>query len=499
MGTLGLFKGAGNLNKEMLDQIPINVMLCDPKSAIITYVNSTSKSTLGKLAHLLPPGVTPENLVGQTIDVFHKNPAHQRNILSDSNNLPHQAIIQLGDEYLDLLISPIFKGSSYVAAMLSWSIVTEKVKADREAALLRQMLDLMPINVIMCDAKTLEINYINKASIETLKTVEQYLPNGVDPENLMGTCIDIFHKKPEHQRAMLADPSNLPHEAKIKLGPETLSLRVSAVNDKDGNYIGPMVSWQVISHLVALADNFESTVINVVETVSAAATELQASAESMASISAETNSQATTVASSTEELSASIREISGQVSTASNTATEADQAATSAGKSVKELEGMAGKIGDVVSLINDIAEQTNLLALNATIEAARAGDAGKGFAVVASEVKNLANQTAKATEEITGQVSAIQNATSGTVSDISNIATQVSQISGVTTSIAGAVEEQSAATEEVARNVEMVSSASQESGSVAGQVLEAATELSQQSEAMKEHVERFLVQVRQTF
>ncbi len=499
MGMLGLFNGAGSYSDEMLDQIPVNVMLCNPKTATITYVNSTSKQTLSKLAHLLPDGVTPDNILGQCVDIFHKNPAHQRSILSDAKNLPHQAVIQLGDEYLDLLVSPIFKGNKYVAAMLSWSIVTDKVKADSLSSQLRQMLDQLPINVIMCDPSSLEITYINDASVKTLAGLKQYLPASVDPQNLLGTCIDIFHKNPAHQRAMLSDPANLPHDAKIRLGSETLSLRVSAVMDKAGKYIGAMVSWQVITHLVSLADNFEETVINVVETVSAAATELQASSESMASISEQTNSQAATVAASSEELSASIREISEQVGTASRTASQTDKSASAAGEAVLELEGMAGKIGEVVSLINDIAEQTNLLALNATIEAARAGDAGKGFAVVASEVKNLANQTARATEEITGQVTEIQNATSGTVQNISSIAAQVTEISGVTTSIAGAVEEQSAATQEVSRNVDMVSEASRESGDVAGQVLIAAKELSEQSEAMKVHVERFLVQVRETF
>jgi len=109
------------------------------------------------------------------------------------------------------------------------------------------MMDNMPINVMMADPVDLKINYINQTSVDTLKTVRDLLPNEVDPENMLGVCIDIFHKAPSHQRQLLADASNLPHNAKIKLGPETLDLRVSAVYDNAGNYTGAMVTWSVVT------------------------------------------------------------------------------------------------------------------------------------------------------------------------------------------------------------------------------------------------------------
>ncbi|MDX1736932.1 MAG: methyl-accepting chemotaxis protein [Alphaproteobacteria bacterium] len=488
-----------NKHARMLEQLPLNVMLCDAKTFKITYVNQQSKDTLDAIQHLLPAGVTRDNIVGQNIDVFHKKPEYQRGILSDPSKLPHHGIIKLGDQFLDLQISPLMNGSGYDDVMLTWSVVTDKVALDKQTSMQAQMFDLMPINVLMCDPVEFKILYANEASRKTLEKIRHLLPNEVDPNNLIGTCIDVFHKNPEHQRRILEDPANLPYEAKINLGEEVLSLRVSAIFDEGGQYIGPMVTWQVITHLVSLADNFESTIINVVETVSAAATELQASAESMAGVSSTTNEQAQAVASSTQELTASIEEISSQISSAAQTASEANQATAMANDAVKQLDSMAKKIGEVVNLISDIAEQTNLLALNATIEAARAGEAGKGFAVVANEVKALASQTAHATDGITSQVSQIQDATTGTVGNIETIGNAVKTIYDVTTSVAGAVEEQSAATQEVSRNVDMVSQASDESGSTSAEVLSAARELAEQSEAMKSHVDTFLIQVRKTF
>ncbi|MBL4821625.1 MAG: hypothetical protein JKY98_11650, partial [Gammaproteobacteria bacterium] len=122
------------------------------------------------------------------------------------------------------------------------------------------MMDSMPINVIMADPVDLKITYINQTSVDTLKTVRDLLPREVDPENMIGVCIDVFHKQPAHQRQLLRDPSNLPHNAKIKLGPETLDLRVAAVHDNSGAYIGAMVTWSVVTTFQNAIADFETNV-----------------------------------------------------------------------------------------------------------------------------------------------------------------------------------------------------------------------------------------------
>jgi methyl-accepting chemotaxis protein len=285
-----------------------------------------------------------------------------------------------------------------------------------------------------------------------------------------------------------------------------------------------MLAQQRKADMIKLADAFEGAIGEIVETVSSASTELEASADALTSTAArsqelttmveaaseEASTNVQSVASATEELSSSVNEISRQVQESARMANEAVDQARQTNDRVGELSKAAARIGDVVELINTIAGQTNLLALNATIEAARAGEAGRGVAVVASEVKALAEQTAKATGEIGQQISGIQSATQVSVSAIRDISSMIEKLSEISSTIAAAVEEQGAATQEISRNVQQaaegttqvsshitdVRQGASETGSASAQVLSAAESLSGDSNRLKLEVGKFLDSVR---
>ncbi|WP_213742082.1 globin-coupled sensor protein [Bradyrhizobium sp. dw_411] len=273
-----------------------------------------------------------------------------------------------------------------------------------------------------------------------------------------------------------------------------------------------------------LAHDFEAAVGEIINTVSSASTELEASASSLtktaemterlsadvASASVQASANVQSVASATEEMTSSVNEIGRQVSESAAIADEAVHEAERTDASISELSRAAERIGDVLKLITSIAEQTNLLALNATIEAARAGDAGRGFAVVASEVKALAAQTAKATDDIGLQIVGIQTATQASVAAIKQISGTIRRISEIGATIAAAVEEQNAATREISRNVQEVaggtakvatnisevSRGASDTGTASSQVLSSAQSLSSESNRLKLEVGKFLDTVR---
>ena len=273
-----------------------------------------------------------------------------------------------------------------------------------------------------------------------------------------------------------------------------------------------------------LVGRFDGSVGGVLETLTSAATELDATARSMTGIAADTTRQAgnsaegarqasanvQTVAASAEQLAASLREIAHQVGRSTQIVGQATEEARATDANVTELAEAASRIGQVVQLISSIAGQTNLLALNATIEAARAGEAGKGFAVVAAEVKALANQTGRATEDIARQITAIQGSTGRAVEAIGRIGTAIAAVSEVAAGIAAAVEQQSAAVGEISRSaadaahhtaqvsdsVATLTRMSGEAGAAATQVLGAAGDLARQAETLLGEVGGFIGGIR---
>ncbi|MBD2858136.1 PAS domain-containing protein [Spongiibacter sp. KMU-158] len=227
------------------------IMMID-RDLVITYANeSTQKLLKANEEELVSvyPGLDLDKLVGTCIDIFHANPAHQRKLLGNPNNLPHSADIKVGSLVFNINVTAQFEKGEYIGNTLEWLDVTETRKKEIEVARLQSAVDGAESNLMMCD-QDLNITYANPAVVAMLKNREAELRAkfpSFSADNLVGQSIDQFHVNPSHQRKLLSNISGLPAKAEIKIAELEFQVNATAVLDDKGGYMGNMVEWKDIT------------------------------------------------------------------------------------------------------------------------------------------------------------------------------------------------------------------------------------------------------------
>ena len=257
-GTVGSIVGADDVDddsklelvrmRSAVDGAMTAIMMID-RDFNITYVNNATITMLAPHQtdiRAVFPGFDVSKLVGINIDQFHKDPAHQRQLLSNPNNLPYSTDITVGPLKFRLNVSAMIDADGgYIGNTLEWADVTEVRRKESDISRLQGTVDSAMTAIMMID-RDFMITYVNNATITMLTPYQTELravfPQ-LDVNNLIGQCIDQFHRNPGHQRQLLANPDNLPYSTDIEVGPLKFRLNVSATMDADGNYVGNGLEW----------------------------------------------------------------------------------------------------------------------------------------------------------------------------------------------------------------------------------------------------------------
>jgi methyl-accepting chemotaxis protein len=535
-----------------LDACKTNVMVADQDYNIVYMNNTMAEMMRAAEADLRKdiPALDARTLIGTNIDVFHKNPAHQRRML-DRLKTMFETDLNVGGRNFHLVVTPIQNGDGVrLGTVVEWKDETEQKKFEVSGARIRSALDSCSTNVMVAD-ENCSIVYMNHTLVKMLKAAEadlrKELPN-FDSGKLIGTSMDVFHKNPAHQRRLIESLTGT-FEGTIKVGVRQFHLIASVAKDASDRRLGTVVEWKDVTAEKTIEDEINSVVKAAVdgdltqrltledktgfmlnlatamnklcESFASFIGEMKQAAREVANASAEISTSTTDLsqrteeqAASLEETSASMEEISATVKKNAENAQQANQSASNTrevadrgGRVVaKAVEAMAmiddssRKVSDIIGVIDEIARQTNLLALNAAVEAARAGEAGRGFAVVASEVRSLAQRSAQAAKDIkdliTNSNSQVQEGVelvnkAGTA--LTEIVESIKKVAEIVSEIANASAEQSTGIEQVNKALTQMDEVTQQNSALVEENAATAKTLEQQAQAMDERVAFFRI------
>ncbi len=466
----------GNENlriKNALDSVTANVMVADAQHNII-YLNEAVHQMFRTGANQIRqdlPNFDPDKLLGASIDLFHKNPSHQRQML-DALRTSYSTQIVVGGRTYALVASPIYNNEGErLGTAVQWTDRTDEVAVEKEVAtLVDGAVEGDLSRRIELAGKTGFFKQLGEGINELMKVTETSLNEVV---RVLG---EVAHG----------------------------NLTEQVVGDFRGTF------GRLKDDTNATVDKLKDLIGQIKESVDAINTAAKEISAGNTDLSQRTEEQASSLeetASSMEELTSTVKQNAENARQANQLAHSASEVAGQGGEKVRkavetmhELNESAQKIGSIISVIDGIAFQTNILALNAAVEAARAGEQGRGFAVVAGEVRNLAQRSAAAAKEIQTLITAdgeIVEQGSKLVMEsgeaMEEIVTSIKRVTDIMAEISAASDEQSQGIEQVNQAVSQMDEVTQQNAALVEEAAAAAESLEEQSQGLADAVSFFRI------
>ena len=443
--------------RNALDKCTTNVMIADVDLNII-YMNETVTAMMqrneAELRRVLPQ-FDARTLVGRNIDVFHKNPAHQRGLLSALKS-SYKTQIQVGNLHFSLIANPIVDAQGQrVGSVVEWADRTVEVGIEREIAALVDAAALGEFSRrLALEGKVGFFANLAVGMNQLLETSEQGLSDVAD-------VLEAFAEG-DLTRRIERDYAGL--FGKVK----------DSANSTAENLT------RVMGEVRAAAD-----------ALTGAASQVSSTAQSLSQAASEQAASVDQTSDNIARMSSSISQTSDNAKVTDSMAAKASKEAADGGTAVSQTVIAMKQIAAKIGIVDDIAYQTNLLALNAAIEAARAGEHGKGFAVVAAEVRKLAERSQEAAKEI-GELAGSSVSTAeraGTLLD--EIVPSIQKTSELVQEIAATSAEQSESVLQIGGAMGQLSKATQQNASASEQLAATSEELSGQAEQLQQSIAFF--------
>ncbi|MET0535195.1 MAG: methyl-accepting chemotaxis protein, partial [Steroidobacter sp.] len=446
--------------KQALDNASTGMMIADPDLNIV-YLNKSLATTLKKAESDVRkdlPNFNADTLLGTNIDIFHRNPSHQRQLLKNLTGT-HRTAIAVGGRSFRLTANPVFndKGERLGSSM-EWIDATTEVAVEKE------------VNTIVQAAIAGDLS--KRLNTEGKEGFMKQLAQGIN--DLTGTSSQVLE---DSLRVM----------ERMAQGDLTLTI--------DRDYQGTFGRLKdAINDSVLKLSSVISEVRTAADSISGASEQVSATSQSLSQASNEQAASVEETSASVEQMSASINQNTDNAKVTDQMATKASREAGEGGEAVKKTVDAMQQIARKISIIDDIAYQTNLLALNAAIEAARAGEHGKGFAVVAAEVRKLAERSQVAAQEI-GEVASSSVALAEQAGRLlSDMVPSIRKTSDLVQEIAAASTEQASGVGQINTAMTQLSQLTQQNASASEELAATAQDMSSQSQQLQNTMSFFTVQ-----